>query len=280
MNNYEGGNPTYSVWKKSFLKRFHDEADIQRLRTKLTQLKQHADQRARAYVARLDSLYIAINGKDIVLNEGADANSKHVTNIIIKMRDKERMNILLRGLLPKLKTEVWRRISLNPDYKILCNTVYESEGILLSQDLTERNPVRTVEDIALEIEVIRKKLENLNLNCNGNSQDKDIETASAIAHVDIVADLNQTTKSKTRQDQTARFYARKGRSPSAPINSDRSRDRSRSRNRNSRERSQSEDEEDVDTRFQYRSSRAIECYYCFLLGHRFKKCPIFRNDQQ
>ena len=134
MNNYEGGNPTYSVWKKSFLKRFHDEADIERLRTKLTQLKQHADQRARAYVARLDSLYIAINGKDIVLNEGADANSKRVTNIIIKMRDKERMNILLRGLLPKLKTEVWRRISLNPDYKILCNTVYESEGILLSQD--------------------------------------------------------------------------------------------------------------------------------------------------
>ena len=115
-DHYEGKSPPYLEWKQKFLERFHDEADIGRLRTKLHKFKQKADQRARSYVASLDSLYLALKGKDIVLSNNADVTTKKVTEIINQMRDKERINIILRGLIPKLKTEVWRRMPLNPDY--------------------------------------------------------------------------------------------------------------------------------------------------------------------
>lgn len=47
-NHYEGKYPPYLEWKEQFLKLFHDEADIERLRTKLNKYKQKADQRARS----------------------------------------------------------------------------------------------------------------------------------------------------------------------------------------------------------------------------------------
>lgn len=180
---------------------------------------------------------------------------------------------------------------LNPDYKTLCNTVYEAEGILLSKELTEEKAINSVEVIALEIELIRKTLENLTLNGNSFFQSKEVEPPTTIAYVDTDPDrknnlsleydpeqFNHAIKCQSRLDQANRFYTRKGRSPSADRS--RSRDRSRSQLRNSRECDQSGNEENINPPFRDRSSRDIECYYCHSLGHRVKKCLLFRDDRR
>lgn len=159
--NIENKIVTYKDWREDFIKRFHDKADIERLRTKLQTLKQRSDQRARAFVARIDSLYTAINGKDIVLDASADEKSLQIAKVNKTMRDEERKKILLRGLLPKLKTEVWSRMPPNPSYEKLCDTVYDAEGVIMAKELAEEHAVNAIIEHNCEIERVRRNFDNM-----------------------------------------------------------------------------------------------------------------------
>jgi cell fate (sporulation/competence/biofilm development) regulator YlbF (YheA/YmcA/DUF963 family) len=54
--------------KKSLIKRFLTETEIENLRKQLSELKQTADQSTQTFVNRINQLYDIIHGKEIIID--------------------------------------------------------------------------------------------------------------------------------------------------------------------------------------------------------------------
>ena len=93
----EHNNPSYADWKKDFINRFRDEADLDNLKNKLQNLTQKPDQRTRAFVAKLNSLYDGVYGKEPTISAGATQEARAMNNTIKRMRSKAKRKIFLKG---------------------------------------------------------------------------------------------------------------------------------------------------------------------------------------
>ena len=78
----EHDNPNYADWKNDFINRFRDEADLDNLKNKLQNLTPKPDQRARAFVAKLNSLYDGVYGKEPSISAGATQEARAMNNTI------------------------------------------------------------------------------------------------------------------------------------------------------------------------------------------------------
>ena len=186
----------YAAWKIAITERFQDDADLDKLRSKLNGLKQHSEQRTRAFVAKINSLYDTIHGKERTVNRANNAE-RLLGEDIQKMRDQEKRKILLKGLLPKVKAELWPRMHRDATYEALCDLAYTAENVVINKELSEDKGINAViagishheeqQDNEIsnqkkELEQLRKRVEFLTVsNSDNNSQENHSIPTVAVA---------------------------------------------------------------------------------------------------
>ncbi|KAK4006333.1 hypothetical protein OUZ56_011487 [Daphnia magna] len=141
----EGDDLNYQDWKEALLTRFQDTYDLVTLEKKLSKLTQKPEENFRAFVSRLNNLYDTIAGKE----ERADHNQTiiegQLLNKVKKMRDHRKSKILLQGLLPKYKAELYLRMPENTeDFDALCKQFFISEKILHTKEATDDKEMSAV----------------------------------------------------------------------------------------------------------------------------------------
>ena len=226
---FKSENPVslYSEWREAFKTRFSDPADLERLREKLNSLKQKPGQRTKAFVAKINSLFISLYGKDPIHDDCTDYGRKELIAEIVNLRDKDRKKILLRGLLPKFKAELWSRMTVNPTYRELCELAYTTENVVINRELNEEIGINEVMehqekllDKALsvrdtEIKLMKEQLKNLQLSQSLSQGSKDInhiavtderQSRSLVAgrHSQHVQFDGHNTPSNSREPSTTR----------------------------------------------------------------------------
>ncbi|KAK4045623.1 hypothetical protein OUZ56_033310 [Daphnia magna] len=141
----EGDDLNYQDWKEALITRFQDTYDLATLEKKLSKLTQKPEENCRAFVSRLNNLYDTIAGKE----ERADHNQTiiegQLLNKVKKMRDHRKSKILLQGLLPKYKAELYLRMPENTeDFDALCKQLFISEKILHTKEATDDKEMSAV----------------------------------------------------------------------------------------------------------------------------------------
>jgi len=119
---------SYAVWRADMLERFRNNKDIEQIRQHLATLRQSSDQRTKAFVARLNKLYVSVYGKDPEAPENPNPRESRLYKANIGLRDAKKKKLMLKGLLLKIKTELWSRMTENPTFPELRTTVYLAES--------------------------------------------------------------------------------------------------------------------------------------------------------
>ena len=153
----QGNHLNYEDWRKDIIERFQDSFDLAALRKKLHTLKQKPEENCRAFVSRL--------------------NLDHLLSKVRKMRNDVKTKVLLQGLLPKIKAELYLRMPADfNDFEELCKQLFISEKILQNtksnedKELTaviagishhEKQQDKELTQQKLEIETLKQKLVEL-----------------------------------------------------------------------------------------------------------------------
>ena len=94
----KGNDLKYEEWKSDFIACFRNESDIEKLKTKLNNLRQTGDQRTRSFVAKLDKLYDTIYGPEPPSPvETANQETKDLFELVKKQRSDLKKKILMTG---------------------------------------------------------------------------------------------------------------------------------------------------------------------------------------
>ena len=189
---------TYKDWKKKIVERFRDTADIELLKNKLEFIRQKTNQRMKAYISKVESLYDSIYGRLEANPTGASPNELAVRNNLKKLRDEKKKEILIKGLLPKFKNELYRHMPIDPDYTKFIQALLAVEHGLTLKELNEdqsknaesRNDSACVAQ--LEIEFLRKEVEKLTTRDEkSNMSYSDDETKSSIGKSGRESDIDR-----------------------------------------------------------------------------------------
>ncbi|KZS03108.1 Uncharacterized protein APZ42_034231 [Daphnia magna] len=141
LENYaeeEGDDLNYQDWKDALIARLQDTYDLATLGKKLLKQTKKPEENCRAFLSRLNNLYETIACKE----ERADHNQTiiegQLLNKVKKMRDHRKSKILLQGLLPRYKAELYLRILENTeDFGVLCKQLFISEKTLHTKEATD-----------------------------------------------------------------------------------------------------------------------------------------------
>ncbi|KAK4006535.1 hypothetical protein OUZ56_011690 [Daphnia magna] len=121
----EGDDLNYQDWKEALITRFQDTYGLATLEKKLSKLTQNPEENCRAFVSRLNNLYNTIAGKEERADHNQNIIEGQLLNKVKKMRDHRKNKILLQGLLPKYKAELYLRMPENTeDFDALCVNNY------------------------------------------------------------------------------------------------------------------------------------------------------------
>ena len=122
----------YTDWRIDIIERFRDSFDIATLKRNLQKLKQRTAESCRTFISRLKNLYESIEGKeDKQGNPNKSAIEDTLRQKVKKMRDETLIKILLQGILPKFKAELYLRMPEDSnDFEALCKQLIISEQIL------------------------------------------------------------------------------------------------------------------------------------------------------
>ncbi len=142
----QGNTINYEDWRKDIIERFQDSFDLAALRKKLHTLKQKPEENCRAFVSRLSSLYDTIEGKVDKLDYNVKTIVEdHLLSKVRKMRNDVKTKVLLQGLLPKIKAELYLRMPADfNDFEELCKQLFISEKILQNKKSNEDKELTTV----------------------------------------------------------------------------------------------------------------------------------------
>ena len=160
---------TYSIWKAHFLKRFEDEADVERIKNRLKTLRQGTTQNVKSFIALINRLYDRVHGKGVKISQLPTVAEKALYNENVKLRDTEKKEILLSGLTRNVREGVWLRIPANAHYETVCKLACEVESILLNKELTENKGLTalvagmTLHEQEQDSELKKQRLELANL---------------------------------------------------------------------------------------------------------------------
>ena len=133
------GDLEFNVWKAALISRFRNKADIEQLKHCLQNLKQGPEQRTQSFIARINSLFDDIYGpaKKPKGNSSSTSCDKGQTDALIKdvkrMRDDAKLKILFRGLLPKIRTELWPRVTEEASFEDICKAALAAESIVIQK---------------------------------------------------------------------------------------------------------------------------------------------------
>ena len=140
----EGMEKTYKNWSADLLKRFRDTADIERLKTKLQCIKQRPDQRMKAFIMKVDSLYDSIYGKIGKEREFVTQSEKDLRKDLEDQRTEDKKNIIIKGLLPKYRNEYWKRMPLSADKTSFEELLLTIENAVLHKELNEKETMHAL----------------------------------------------------------------------------------------------------------------------------------------
>jgi peptidoglycan hydrolase CwlO-like protein len=134
---YTRDNLPYDEWEKHFIDRFTNIGHIEKLRNKLQLLRQTSEQDVQSFIYNINNLYNMVNGEGIKLADDATTGEKLLKEENDKLRNQEKLKILLRGVLPHVKNEMWPRMPANANYKHACQIALEAEGVVISKQINE-----------------------------------------------------------------------------------------------------------------------------------------------
>ena len=148
---FESNGPfSYDDWKQSLITRFRNEADVEHMKHALQNLKQGPEQRTQSFIAKINSMFDDVHGTERryqrVSSEGTNCNdddnpankqSDDLLKELKRMRDEAKRKILIRGLLPKYKTELWSRITKDASFEEVCQAALSAESIVIQKDLSD-----------------------------------------------------------------------------------------------------------------------------------------------
>jgi len=171
----------FQVWEDAFLNRFTNLAHKEKLRNKLYLLRQTSDQDIQSFISSINNLYKLVNGEGVKLPNNSTQSEKRLVIENQNLRDQEKLKILLKGVLPKIRSVMWSRMSPSPTYEEACSTALDAESILINQEISEdRGLTAVVAGISVheeeqdrelkkqksEIELLKSHLSALNLSNN------------------------------------------------------------------------------------------------------------------
>jgi hypothetical protein len=193
----------YTDWRKDIIERFRDSFDIATLKRKLQKLKQRPEESCRTFISRLKNLYESIEGKE----DKPDSPNKSVVEDTLrqkvrKMRDEVLIKILLQGILPKFKTELYLRMPEDSnDFEALCKQLIISEQILQNKESNEDKEITAMiagithhgkqqdEELnqqKLEIGNLKQKIAELETySKKRHSSQEHLATVAAVDHYDL-----------------------------------------------------------------------------------------------
>ena len=187
----KGAQIDYDEWKQDFIARFRDEADVEKLKNKLQTLRQKPEQRTRAFVSKINELFDTIHGKEPAIPAALAAQTeKNLYQDILKLRNETKKKILLKGLSPKIKQELWPRTNRDNTYAELCEHAYTAESVVINKDLNEDKGLTAViagmshheRQQDKEIEILRTQIETMKINdANAKQELQGQETTIAVA---------------------------------------------------------------------------------------------------
>ncbi|KZR96032.1 Uncharacterized protein APZ42_009862, partial [Daphnia magna] len=132
-------------WKEALITRFQDTYGLASLEKKLSKLTQKPEENCRAFVSRLNNLYDTIAGKEERTDHNQTIIEGQLLNKVKKMRDHRKSKVLLQGLLPKYKAELYLRMPENTeDFDALCKQLFISEKILHTKEATDDKEMSAV----------------------------------------------------------------------------------------------------------------------------------------
>ena len=196
--NEQGSEIDYKEWKQAIIARFQDAYDLATLKKKLLKLKQKPEENCRAFISRLNSLYDSLEGKEEKIDHDKTVFEDQLLIKVKKMRDATKIKILLQGIVPKIKSELYLRMPEDTnDFDALCKQLFISEQILQNKENNDDNELSAViagithhekqQDKELsqqktEIELLTQKL--LEMECANQDRELPQETTATIAGVD------------------------------------------------------------------------------------------------
>ena len=157
-------NIDYREWKQALIERFRDEADLDNLKNKLQHLKQKSEQRTKAYVAKINNLYDTIYGKEIPISANATPEAVRLNEEIKKLRSEAKRKIFLKGLISKIKEELWPRMTRDQTFEEICQLAYTAERIVIYKELIEDKPPSLIATVNQQLESLRDEVKKLSIN--------------------------------------------------------------------------------------------------------------------
>ena len=137
------GDPEYNKWKDALIARFRNQADVEQLKQCLQNLKQGPEQRTQSFIAKINSLFDDIYGplKRPRGNTSCDDADDNQTEALLRdikcMRDDAKRRIVIRCLLPKIRTELWPRLTEEAPFKDICKAALTAESIVFQKIFIE-----------------------------------------------------------------------------------------------------------------------------------------------
>ena len=132
---------SYQDWKREMKKGFKNDAEIERRKKQLTNLKQTTSHRVREFILLIDEQYLRAYGKTLAESKDPD---------IALLRDNTKKDIVYKGLLPPLAEELWHRTSARTTYAELIKLAGEVEEILNRKALLRPETIFKINHIAAD----------------------------------------------------------------------------------------------------------------------------------
>lgn len=160
-------------------------------------------------------------------------------NDVKRMRDDAKRKILLKGLLPKIKTELWPRVTKEATFEDLCKAALNAESIVIQKDLSEDKSVvvatiqkeqmkeqeKELAQRQTQIDLLKEQNEFLKLIHGKNDSQEKAEEASTVGAVNSHTPQNGILKSGNKNVHFKQTSRNQGTGNSNPNSRSSSRER-------------------------------------------------------
>jgi hypothetical protein len=180
LRDYAGND--YEAWKQSIIERFQNESDIDQLKNTLHNLTQLPGQRTKSFISKIKSMFDDVYGKIASLSDNPSEETVDLSKSVKKMRDEKKRNILLNGLLPKIKEELWLRMTKDPGFDEVCDIALTAESIVINKEIHEEKKNKSVVAVVTTPQDLTKELAH-----------KETEISLLRQQVNILMTTNKTT---------------------------------------------------------------------------------------
>ena len=82
-------------------------------------------------------MYSIVNGVVPRLPNNATQRERELGEANEKLRNQDKLKILLKGLLPEVKNEIWNRMPANPTYEFACKAALDAETVVINKQINE-----------------------------------------------------------------------------------------------------------------------------------------------